>query len=65
MASSKLYPRQGMNATRTLRPSASSPSSVHGPSPSTCPLCTFCPTRTIGFWLMQVFWLLRLNFVML
>jgi hypothetical protein len=28
-------------------------------------LCTFCPTRTIGFWLMQVFWFERLNFVRL
>ena len=52
-----------MNATSTLRPSASSPSSVHGPSASTCPFSTFCPTRTIGFWLMQVFWFDRLNFV--
>jgi hypothetical protein len=52
-----------MKATRTLRPSASSPSSVHGPSASTCPLCTFAPTRTMGFCVMQVFWLLRLNFV--
>ena len=32
-----------MKATSTLRPSASSPSSVHGPSASTCPLCTFWP----------------------
>ena len=38
MASSKLYPRQGMKATRTLRPSASSPMSVQGPSASTCAL---------------------------
>src|SRR5947199_26539 len=46
-----------MNATRTFLPSASSPSSVHGPSPSTCPFSTFCPTRTIGFWFVHVFWL--------
>ena len=52
-----------MNATSTFRPSASSPSSVHGPSPRTCPLWTFWPTRTIGFWLMHVFWFDRLNFV--
>ena len=31
----------------------------------TWPLCTFCPTRTIGFWLMHVFWFERLNFVRL
>src|SRR5438034_10577950 len=54
IASSKLYPRHGMKATSTFLPSASSPSSVHGPSPSTWPLCTFWPTRTIGFWVMQV-----------
>ena len=53
-----------MNATSTLRPSASSPSSVQGPSPSTWPLWTFWPTRTIGRWLMHVFWFDRLNFVM-
>ena len=52
-----------MKATSTLRPSASSPSSVHGPSARTWPFCTFWPTRTIGFWLMQVFWFDRLNLV--
>jgi hypothetical protein len=45
-----------MNATSTLRPSASSPSSVHGPSARTWPFWTLWPTRTIGFWVMQVFW---------
>ena len=63
MASSKLYPRHGMNATSTLRPRASSPSSVQGPSASTCPRATFWPTCTIGFWLMQVFWFDRRNLV--
>ena len=38
IASSKLYPFQGMNATRTLRPNASSPFSVLGPSAITSPL---------------------------
>ena len=31
IASSKLYPRQGMKATSTLQPRASSPSEVAGP----------------------------------
>ena len=65
MASSKLYPRHGMNATSTFLPNASSPSSVHGPSPSTCPLATLLPTLTMGFWLMHVFWLDRRNLVKL
>src|SRR5258707_15334528 len=46
MASSKLYPRHGMNATSTLRPRASSPPSVHGPSASTSPRFTRAPTLT-------------------
>ena len=65
MASSKLYPRQGMKATSTLRPRASSPMSVQGPSPRICPLATCCPTLTIGFWLIEVFWLEHLNLVRL
>ena len=48
IASSKLYPRHGMNATRMFRPSASSPWSVHGPSPRTSPFSTLCPMETIG-----------------
>ncbi|MNC89544.1 hypothetical protein D3C83_54930 [compost metagenome] len=52
-----------MNDTSTLRPSASSPSSVQGPSARTWPFWTRWPTRTIGFWLMQVFWFERLNLV--
>ena len=54
MASSKLYPFHGMKATSTLRPMASSPSSVFGPSASTWPFLIFWPFLTIGFWLMQV-----------
>ena len=37
--------------------------SVQGPSARICPLWTFWSTRTIGFWLMHVFWFDRLNFV--
>ena len=65
MASSKLYPRQGMKATSTLRPRASSPMSVQGPSAMIWPLITCCPTLTIGFWLMLVFWFEHLNLVRL
>ena len=54
-----MYPPQGMKATSTLRPSASSPRSVAGPSAITCPRFTPSPTFTIGFWLMQVFWFER------
>src|SRR5258708_13794142 len=61
MASSKLYPRHGRNATRTLRPRASSPRSVQGPSARTWAFLTRSPTRTNGFWLMQVFWFERLH----
>ncbi len=57
--SSKLYPCQGMKATMTFCPSASSPVSVAGPSAMTSPLRTRSPAFTIGFWLMQVFWLER------
>ena len=39
--------------------------SVHGPSPRIWPLATCCPTLTIGFWLMLVFWFEHLNFVRL
>ena len=65
MASSKLYPPHGMNATRTLRPRASSPWSVPGPSAITSPATMRWPFRTIGFWLMQVFWFDRWYFVSL
>ena len=65
MASSKLYPPQGMNATRTFWPSANSPCWVAGPSAITWPRTTRSPLTTMGFWLMQVFWLLRRNFIRL
>ena len=63
--SSKLYPPHGMNATTTFWPSASSPRSVAGPSAITSPCVTTSPGRTTGFWLMQVFWFERMNFVRL
>jgi hypothetical protein len=51
-----------MNATSTFWPSASSPSSVDGPSAMMSPWHHTSPTRTSGRWLMQVFWLERWNF---
>ena len=48
IASSKFDPYQGMNATRTFRPSASSPESVLGPSAMISPGLTFSPTCTRG-----------------
>ena len=62
--SSKLYPFHGMKATRTLRPNASSPSSVEGPSAMISPALIRSPFRTSGRWVMQVFWLDRWNFSM-
>jgi hypothetical protein len=58
--SSKLYPPHGMKATSTLWPSASSPSSVAGPSAMISPFVTRSPRLTIGFWLMQVLWFDRM-----
>ena len=43
-----------MNATSTLRPRASSPFSVLGPSAKHWPIFTLSPRCTIGFWFMQV-----------
>ena len=43
MASSKLWPYHGMNATVTFAPSASWPISVAAPSASTSPAFTFWP----------------------
>ena len=63
MASSKLWPYQGMNATVTLEPSASWPCSVPAPSASTSPAFTFCPSWTSGRWLMAVSWLVRQYFL--
>ena len=52
-----------MNATSTLRPSASSPNWVDGPSAMISPASTVSPTFTSGRWLMQVFWFERWNFI--
>ena len=62
MASSKLCPYQGMNATSTLLPSASSPPSVAAPSAMISPAPTCWPSCTRGRWLMAVSWLVRQNF---
>ncbi len=62
IASSKLWPYQGMKATRAFRPRASDPPSVPGPSAMTSPASTFWPTRTMGRWLMAVSWFVRQNF---
>ena len=53
--SSKLYPCQGINATVTFFPRASSPSFVAGPSAIISPFLILSPTFTKGFWLIQVF----------
>ena len=50
-----------MIATSRFLPSAISPSSVHGPSASTWPTSTRCPSSTIGRWLAHVPWLERSN----
>jgi hypothetical protein len=50
-----------MNATSALRPSASSPLWVLGPSAMMSPASTRSPIFTSGRWVMQVFWLLRWN----
>ena len=63
IASSKLNPPQGMKATSTFFPSASSPRSMAGPSASTCPFLTGCPIRTTGVCVMQVFWFERWNLI--
>src|SRR3989304_1426606 len=51
-----------MNATRTLRPRASSPFWVDELSAIAWAASTRWPTATIGRWLVQVPWLLRTNF---
>ena len=48
MASSKLYPRHGINATSTFFPRANSPLSVEKPSVNTVSFLTRSPTLTIG-----------------
>ena len=63
IASSKLYPFQGIKATWTFLPSASSPLLVAYPSHNTWPLETLSPLETIDFKLTHVPWLVFLNFV--
>ena len=50
-----------MKAQSTLRPSASSPLSVEGPSASTLPASARKPALTVIRWERQVPWLLRTN----
>ena len=54
IASSKLKPSNGMNATSRFLPSASSPSFVEEPSASTCSAFTRSPSPTTGFWWISV-----------
>ena len=54
IASSKLYPFQGIKATFILIPKASSPFCVAYPSQRTCPSSTRSPFCTIGFRLILV-----------
>ena len=61
IASSKLWPFHGMNATSRFLPSASSPWCVDGPSARTSPFFTWSPASTTGFWLMHVPWFDRRN----
>ena len=63
IASSKLKPSHGMNATSRFAPSASSPPSVDEPSAMTSPRFTLSPRMTAGFWWMSVPWFERMNFV--
>ena len=65
MASSKLWPYHGMNATVTFAPNASCPISVAAPSASTSPAFTRCPSWTSGRWLIAVSWFVRQYFLML
>ncbi len=51
-----------MNATSTLRPRASSPFSIDGPSAKMSRGFTRSPTFTSGRWLYEVPWLERMNF---
>jgi hypothetical protein len=65
MASSKLWPYQGMNATVTFEPSASWPNSVAGAVGQHVALPTFWPIWTSGRWLIAVSWLVRQYFLSL
>ena len=51
IASSKLWPSHGMNATSRFLPSASSPFSVAGPSAMTSPASMRSPAETTTRWL--------------
>src|SRR5690606_7561477 len=61
IASSKLYPFHGINATTKFLPRANSPFSVAYPSQSTCPFLTLYPFLTIGLRLILVPWFVFLN----
>ena len=61
IASSKLYPYQGMKATSIFLPKERRPLSIEGPSEMIVPASTFSPIDTVGRWFMHVSWLLRLN----
>ena len=63
IASSKLYPFQGINATLRFLPKANSPSWVAYPSHRTWPLETWSPLTTIGFRFIHVPWLVFWNFI--
>ena len=63
IASSKLKPSNGMNATSRFAPSASSPWSVEEPSASTEPATTLSPSFTIGLWWISVPWFERMNLI--
>ena len=54
MASSKLYPLHGINATSRFLPKASSPFLVAAPSAIISPASTRCPNWTNGLWFTHV-----------
>ena len=55
--SSKLYPSQGINASRIFLPNAKSPPAVDGPSAIISPFWTLSPKSIIGFWCKHIDWL--------
>ena len=66
IASSKLYPLQGINATVTFFPRANLPSLVDVPSAIGSPIWILSPSETMGRWFCAVFWLVLLylrNFI--
>ena len=52
-----------MKAARTFCPRASSPRSEDDPLAMICPGSTRSPLSTTGYWLIQVPWLVRTNFI--